>query len=375
VKDYDNGILEKQRLQNIKIKTNTTPVDTFEDDIDLMTKDMDKDEEMNLMEDINPPTALKDQAEVDKEKRNEKFITGNSNEEKDKEKVETEIFPSGIDDKTDQDDTIEKKPRDETPPPDLTITGDTEDKEKTKQENIDDLNESHKEHLTEDEIKEADRLNIKYTDYKVLDLIRKAESLDDTPIEDILITHNQQKDIMKTTKQYIPFNKIHTSSDTYDISKTQPVSVSYVPLINIKELVEDAFKSYEDKVDTVDEVIITETIDYDTQILVQKKQNSGEAPYIVVSFRGTNEFFNFTSSNFGDVFTDLYSSITNLREHFPFIKEEDNLHVHRGFCEALKAIYNKLTSKLQTYDSSYYLDTGSHSLGGALNTIFYMYIP
>jgi len=91
---------------------------------------MDKDEEMNLMEDINPPTALKDQAEVDKEKRNEKFITGNSNEEKDKEKVETEIFPSGIDDKTDQDDTIEKKPRDETPPPDLTITGDTEDKEK-----------------------------------------------------------------------------------------------------------------------------------------------------------------------------------------------------------------------------------------------------
>jgi len=134
-----------------------------------------------------------------------------------------------------------------------------------------DLNESHKEHLTEDEIKEADRLNIKYTDYKVLDLIRKAESLDDTPIEDILITHNQQKDIMKTTKQYIPFNKIHTSSDTYDISKTQPVSVSYVPLINIKELVEDAFKSYEDKVDTVDEVIITETIDYDTQILVQKK--------------------------------------------------------------------------------------------------------
>jgi len=59
VKDYDNGILEKQRLQNIKIKTNTTPVDTFEDDIDLMTKDMDKDEEMNLMEDINPPTALK----------------------------------------------------------------------------------------------------------------------------------------------------------------------------------------------------------------------------------------------------------------------------------------------------------------------------
>jgi len=95
--------------------------------------------------------------------------------------------------------------------------------------------------------------------------------LDDTPIEDILITHNQQKDIMKTTKQYIPFNKIHTSSDTYDISKTQPVSVSYVPLINIKELVEDAFKSYEDKVDTVDEVIITETIDYDTQLLVQKK--------------------------------------------------------------------------------------------------------
>ncbi len=374
VKDYDNGILEKQRLQNIKIKTNTTPVDTFEDDIDLMTKDMDKDEEMNLMEDINPPTALKDQAEVDKEKRNEKFITGNSNEEKDKEKVETEIFPSGIDDKTDQDDTIEKKPRDETPPPDLTITGNTEDKEKTKQENIDDLNESHKEHLTEDEIKEADRLNIKYTDYKVLDLIRKAESLDDTPIEDILITHNQQKDIMKTTKQYIPFNKIHTSSDTYDISKTQPVSVSYVPLINIKELVEDAFKSYEDKVDTVDEVIITETIEYDTQILVQKKQNSGEEPYIVVSFRGTNEFFNFTSSNFGDVFTDLYSSITNLREHFPFIKEEDNLHVHRGFCEALKAIYNKLTSKLQTYDSSYYLDTGSHSLGGALNTIFlYVY--
>jgi len=199
--------------------------------------------------------------------------------------------------------------------------------------------------------------------------------LDDTPIEDILTTHNQQKDIMKTTKQYIPFNKIHTSSDTYDISKTQPVSVSYVPLINIKELVEDAFKSYEDKVDTVDEVIITETIEYDTQILVQKKQNSGEEPYIVVSFRGTNEFFNFTSSNFGDVFTDLYSSITNLREHFPFIKEEDNLHVHRGFCEALKAIYNKLTSKLQTYDSSYYLDTGSHSLGGALNTIFYMYIP
>jgi len=63
VKDYDNGILEKQRLQNIKIKTNTTPVDTFEDDIDSMTKDMDKDEEMNLMEDINPPTALKDQAE------------------------------------------------------------------------------------------------------------------------------------------------------------------------------------------------------------------------------------------------------------------------------------------------------------------------
>ena len=98
-----------------------------------------------------------------------------------------------------------------------------------------------------------------------------------------------------------------------------------------------------------------------------------DVKYITLSFRGTQEYFNFSSENWGDVLTDLYSEITDLKTHFPFIKDEDNLAGHKGFIEALKAIYNNITEQLINYDN-HYLDVGGHSLGAGLQTIFcYVY--
>jgi hypothetical protein len=248
------------------------------------------------------------------------------------------------------------------------------EKNKSKQSNIDDLNEIHKSHLSEVQQKEAEDLEVSYTDYKVLDLIRKSEILDDTPMKDILNTHNTQFNIMKDTNKYIPFARVHTSTDTYSKEPVRQMDISYIPKLKITELLTDAFLAYEDKVNTINSYFITETDLFDTQVLINKRVELKEGDYLTISFRGTNEYFNFTTKNYGDILTDLYSSIVDLKTYFPFIKESDNLFVHQGFCRALHAIYDKLVYKLQTYDTSIFIDTTGHSLGSMLQSIFiYVY--
>ena len=133
----------------------------------------------------------------------------------------------------------------------------------------------------------------------------------------------------------------------------------------VLELCRDAEASYDDKL-MEDELQYFVRDDFtNTQVLIRLKGD-----YFTVSFRGTQEAT--------DILTDITSKKANLQvaklsDFWDWIDTEDDLYAHYGFLQAVRGVYNDLVDKISIYQGKVF-DIGSHSLGGALSSIFsYVY--
>lgn len=133
----------------------------------------------------------------------------------------------------------------------------------------------------------------------------------------------------------------------------------------ILELCKDAEDSYDDKLIEGDLQYYVRDDFTDTQALFKLKGD-----YFTLAFRGTQESYDFL--------TDIRSKQANLQvaklsDFWDWIDDDDDLYGHYGFITAVRSIYNDLVSKISIYQGKTF-DIGSHSLGGALTTIFsYVY--